>query len=94
MEACSEEFMAARAEAKERASAPPAPTAFATLTPRQLETAKLLAVGFDCRQIAEQLNISIKTVDTHRGVVLRKLGLDNTVQLARLAIAAGVVPTP
>lgn len=94
MEACSEEFMAARAEAKERASAPPAPTAFDTLTPRQLETAKLLAVGFDCRQIAEQpreLDGVVQSELAEHHAAVRVDGLDRDVELA---IAAGVVPTP
>ena len=64
---------------------------FAELTAREREVALLLAVGTGNREIARSLGVSVKTVDTHRGHVLRKLGLRNNVELARLAIRRGHV---
>lgn len=61
------------------------------LTAREVEVACHLAYGESCAEIAKVLDISIKTVDTHRAHVLRKLGCRNAVDLCRLAIRRGVV---
>lgn len=61
------------------------------LTPREREVATLLAVGEPNREIARALGCSVKTIDTHRGHVLRKLHCRNNVDLARLAIRRGYV---
>ena len=61
-------------------------TAQQRLSPTQFKVAVALATGFTCREIAQQLGISVKTVDTHRGAVLRRLDLRNNVTLARLAL--------
>lgn len=65
---------------------------FPTLSPREREVALRLAVGDTNRDIAESLDISIKTVDTHRGKVLKKLSCRHNVDLARLAIKMGYLP--
>ena len=64
---------------------------FTLLTPRETEVAKLLALGLSCREIADRFGRDVKTIDTHRLFVLRKLGLANTAQLARVAIREGFV---
>lgn len=69
--------------------APAATGPFPLLTEREREVALLLAEGLSCREIAGQLDISPKTIDTHRGHVLKKLELANTVLLCRLAIREG-----
>ena len=56
------------------------------LSAREWEVAERLAIGMINRDIAKQLGIGIKTVDTHRGNVLRKLGLKNNAQLARAVV--------
>jgi len=66
----------------------------AALTPRQLEVAARLAVGATNREIAAELGISVKTVDTFRLQILTRLGVRNNVELARLAIAEGFVSLP
>ena len=43
------------------------------------------------REIAEALSISIKTVDTYRQRILKKLGLRNNAELSRFAIKQGLV---
>ena len=62
------------------------------LTLRERQVAAMLAAGATNRAIAESLKVSIKTVDTHRGHVLKKLKLANNTMLAHLAIASGWVP--
>ncbi|MCY1649201.1 response regulator transcription factor [Caulobacter sp. SL161] len=61
------------------------------LTRRELEFVRRLAVGASTSEIAEELGLSSKTADTHRANVLRKLGLRNNVDVARLALQHGLV---
>lgn len=61
------------------------------LTRRENEVALFLSVGMTNREIADEIGISIKTIDTHRGHVLAKLRLKNNVELARHAIRVGAV---
>ncbi len=56
------------------------------LTPRELEVLRLLARGYLYKEIASELFISIKTVETHASNVLRKLQLSNRHQLTRWAV--------
>ena len=56
-----------------------------SLTPREQEVLRQIARGYQDKQIARRLNISIKTVETHVSSVLRKLQLSNRHELARWA---------
>jgi DNA-binding NarL/FixJ family response regulator len=56
------------------------------LTPREREVLRLLARGYAYKEIAAELFISIKTVETHASNVLRKLQLSNRHQLTRWAV--------
>jgi DNA-binding NarL/FixJ family response regulator len=62
------------------------------LTPRELEVLKLIAEAQTSKQIAEQLVISVKTVERHRQNILDKLGLRDRVELTRYAIRRGLIP--
>jgi DNA-binding NarL/FixJ family response regulator len=62
------------------------------LSSREFQVLELLARGRTNREIAEDLHISIKTVDTHRGHVLKKLRLRNNSDLTRFAVKHGYVP--
>ena len=64
---------------------------FDSLTNRELQILRALAAGETNREIAERLNISVRTVDTHRGNLLRKLGLRNNSDLTRTAIRWGLL---
>ena len=55
------------------------------LTPRELEVLRLLARGYAYKEVAAELFISTKTVETHASAVLRKLQLSNRHQLTRWA---------
>ena len=61
------------------------------LTRMQLRVALRLAVGDSMQEIADEFFLSVKTIQTHRAAVLRKLWLCNDVQLARAAIRDGMV---
>jgi DNA-binding NarL/FixJ family response regulator len=64
---------------------------FDVLTPRELEVLKLIAEANTSKEIAEQLFISIKTVERHRQNILDKLGMRDRVELTRYAIRRGLI---
>ena len=55
------------------------------LTPREREVLRYIARGYAYKQVARQLSISVKTVETHVSAVLRKLQLSNRYELTRWA---------
>lgn len=61
------------------------------LTRRQREVLELVAQGKSAKEIASALNISVKTVDFHKGILMNELGLRTTAELTRYAIANGIV---
>ncbi len=61
------------------------------LTDREQTIVRLVAEGHSNKQIANVLNISIKTVETHRATILHKLDLDSTAALVRYAIRNNLV---
>ena len=61
------------------------------LSNREREILVALAEGETVQQIAHRLSRSPKTINNHRTHVLHKLGLRNSAQLARFAIAAGLI---
>ena len=62
------------------------------LTPRQRQILQLVAEGQGTRQIAERLFLSVKTVETHRGQIMQRLGIFDVPGLVRCAIRNGLVP--
>lgn len=61
------------------------------LSQRQLEVLQLLAAGSTMRDIARQLRLSVKTVETHRAEVMKRLGIHDLAGLVRYAIRVGIV---
>jgi DNA-binding NarL/FixJ family response regulator len=61
------------------------------LTPRELEVVKLIAEAHTNKQIAQILTLSEKTIESHRGNVLAKLGMRDRVELVRYAIRRGLI---
>lgn len=61
-----------------------------TITDREKEVLALIAQGLTNRLMAEKLHISIKTVDSHRTNLMRKLGLHSTAELVRYAYRTGL----
>ena len=64
------------------------------LTPREREVLVLIGRGFPNKRIARELDVSEKTVKTHVGHVLAKLGVTDRTQAAVLAVRAGLVVGP
>lgn len=63
----------------------------ASLTARQSEILKLIAEGHSTKEIAGKLNISVKTVESHRAKLAEKLGIHDVAGLVRFAIRIGLI---
>ena len=63
----------------------------ANLSPRQREVLRLIAEGRTTKQIAQMLEISVKTVETHRAQLMDRLGIHDVAGLVRYAIIVGLV---
>ena len=61
------------------------------LTARQIEVLRLVAEGHRTRAIANRLKLSVKTVESHRGEVMKRLGIHDVVSLVRYAMRVGLV---
>lgn len=61
----------------------------AALSPREQEVLKLYARGFSLREIAEQLGLSVKTIDTYKTRVMEKLGFSKKNELIAYAVKQG-----
>jgi two-component system response regulator NreC len=61
------------------------------LTVRELEVLQLLAEGKSTKQIALNLSISIKTIESHRNRVMQKTGVNNIADLTKYAIREGII---
>jgi len=61
------------------------------LTPRQREVLQLLAEGHSTRAVAERLHLSVKTVETHRTEIGRRVGIADIAGLTRYAVRIGLV---
>jgi len=64
---------------------------FELLTPRELQVLKLIAEAHTSKAIAQELVISVKTVERHRQNILDKLGMSDRVELTRYAIRRGLI---
>lgn len=61
------------------------------LSPRQQEVLRLIALGRSTKEIAFELDISSKTIETHRAQIMKKLGLQDIANLTRYAIRRGII---
>jgi len=61
------------------------------LTPREREITQLLAEGHSNKVVSTRLGISVKTVETHRAAIMRKLSINSIAQLVRYAVRNRIV---
>ena len=73
--------------------APPPSSGPSSLSRRELQVLTLIAEGYTNKQIADELGISVRTVETHRERLMRKLDVQGTAALTKAAIALGLVNT-
>jgi len=69
-----------------------APSAESFLTNREREILQLIAEGESTKEIAFKIGVSIKTVETHRQQIMKKLNLHSVAELTRYAIREGITP--
>jgi len=63
----------------------------AKLTNRELEIIKLVSEGFMNKEISDKLNISIRTVDSHKSNIMQKLELKSSVDIVKYAIKNNII---
>ena len=61
------------------------------ITKRENKILKLIAEGLSSKEIGELLNISMKTVDTHRNNIMKKLNIHRKIELVKYAIEQGII---
>jgi DNA-binding NarL/FixJ family response regulator len=61
------------------------------LTPRQIEVLRMVSEGHRTREIAARLKLSVKTVESHRGEIMKRLAIHDVVGLVRYAMRVGLV---
>jgi len=66
------------------------PSGSSLLTLREREVLQLIAEGMYTREIASHINVSVKTVETHRRQIMEKLGLHSVAELTKYAIREGL----
>jgi two-component system, NarL family, response regulator NreC len=70
---------------------PGGPSALEPLSERERDILHLLALGYTNQEIGKKLFISVRTVDTHRAHIMRKLRLETRAELVMFALANGVI---
>jgi two-component system response regulator NreC len=66
----------------------------ARLTPRERQILKLLAEGKSAKEVAGLLNLSVRTVESHRFNLMRKIGVHNKVELLTYALREKIIKIP
>ena len=61
----------------------------AVLSPREIEVMRFLAWGYTNKEIAAQLNLSVKTVEAHKANGMRKMGMRGRIDVVRYALLQG-----
>jgi len=64
------------------------------LTPRERQILKLLAEGRSAKEVANLLNLSVRTVESHRFNLMRKIGVHNKVELLTYALRQKIIKIP
>ena len=70
---------------------PDSPGALEPLSERERDVLYLLALGYTNQEIGKKLFISVRTVDTHRAHIMRKLSLETRAELVLFALANGLI---
>jgi DNA-binding NarL/FixJ family response regulator len=81
-----EPFFASTATSRLRVEAPDFIPAQFLLTPRELDVLRLLARGMTNKELAAELNVSVRTAESHHANLMAKLGVNSLADLVRIAI--------
>lgn len=74
----------------EMSSSASANPAFVVLTDREREALQLIAEGKSTKEVADSLNVSVKTIETHRRNIMEKLNLHSVAEITKYAIREGI----
>ena len=88
------ELMGARTTLSLKIQPPDVKIAADLLTPRQRDILRLVSLGHTNREIADVLEISVRTVEVHRFNLMRRLNVRNVAQLFRRALQLGLLHAP
>ena len=72
-----------------RAQSAHVPESSRGISPRETEILRLVAWGYSNKEIAAQLTLSVKTVETHKTNAMNKLGMHNRIDIVRFALLQG-----
>jgi DNA-binding NarL/FixJ family response regulator len=89
--AVSNDVSAAMVRALHRRESPGSGDVVAALSERERQVLRLLALGSSAKEVAAQLAISVKTVETHRARLCAKVATHSVADLTRLAVRAGLI---
>lgn len=87
-----ETFWGSGADGQQSPSGRAADDPFELLTARERQVLQLIAEGASNRLVAQRLGLSIKTIDTHRMRMMKKLGIHDQTRLVKYAIRKGLAP--
>ncbi|HWE01598.1 MAG TPA: response regulator transcription factor [Tepidisphaeraceae bacterium] len=73
-----------------RGGSPGKASVFSALSPREREVLQLIAEGNATKSVAARLDVSVKTVETHRRNIMEKLNIDSVAELTKYAIREGI----
>jgi DNA-binding NarL/FixJ family response regulator len=62
------------------------------LTDRQIEVLRLVSEGHRTREIAKRLGLSIKTIESHRSEIMKRMRIHDVVSLVRYSVRVGLIP--
>lgn len=68
------------------------PVVARSITEREKEVLRLAALGYKNKEIAKELGVKVKTVETHRFNIMNKLAFRNISEMIRYAITKGIAP--
>jgi two-component system, NarL family, response regulator NreC len=87
--AVGESYLNPKLGARMASKPPPGPPD--DLSPREVDVLRLIALGHTNAEIGEQLNLSVRTVETHRSHIQQKLGLSSRAELVGYALKRGLI---
>jgi DNA-binding NarL/FixJ family response regulator len=64
------------------------------LSSREIEVVRLVAEGFSSKEIANRLDLSVRTVEKHRANIMDKVGVHEVASLVRWCVQSGIVHQP
>ena len=92
--AVGETYLNPRLGAALATAAPEAPAARDDLSPREIDVLRLIALGHTNAEIAAQLYLSVRTVESHRAHITQKLSLSTRAELVRYSLDRGLLEMP